>query len=137
MAMTIFSKWMLNFSHDPGNDLPRLYTKRLCQRGLRRSYRFTLCDGCQCGELAHGSRIDELLMLRIYVRFVTGVPIHDTTAGFKCYRRRVLETIDLDAIRFKGYAFQIEMKFTGSTSSVSRLRKSLSSLSTVSWVRAK
>ena len=47
-----------------------------------------------------------------YVRFVTGVPIHDTTAGFKCYKRRVLETIDLDAIRFKGYAFQIEMKFT-------------------------
>ena len=47
-----------------------------------------------------------------YVRLVTGVPIHDTTAGFKCYRRRVLETIDLDAIRFKGYAFQIEMKYT-------------------------
>ena len=40
------------------------------------------------------------------------VSIHDTTAGFKCYRRKVLETIDLDAIRFKGYAFQIEMKFT-------------------------
>jgi dolichol-phosphate mannosyltransferase len=47
-----------------------------------------------------------------YVRFVLGVDIHDTTAGFKCYRRQVLETIDLDAIRFKGYAFQIEMKFT-------------------------
>ena len=47
-----------------------------------------------------------------YVRFVTGMNIHDTTAGFKCYRRRVLETIDLDAIRFKGYAFQIEMKHT-------------------------
>ena len=47
-----------------------------------------------------------------YVRCVTGLPICDTTAGFKCYRRRVLETIDLDAIRFKGYAFQIELKFT-------------------------
>ena len=47
-----------------------------------------------------------------YVRFVLGVRINDTTAGFKCYRRQVLETIDLDAIRFKGYAFQIEMKFT-------------------------
>ncbi len=47
-----------------------------------------------------------------YVRFITGMKIHDTTAGFVCYRRRVLETIDLDAIRFKGYAFQIEMKFT-------------------------
>ena len=47
-----------------------------------------------------------------YVRIVTGLPIHDTTAGFKCYRRQVLEAIDLDHIRFKGYAFQIEMKFT-------------------------
>lgn len=47
-----------------------------------------------------------------YVRFVTGLDIADTTAGFKCYRRQVLETIDLDQIRFKGYAFQIEMKFT-------------------------
>ena len=47
-----------------------------------------------------------------YVRLITGLPIHDTTAGFKCYRREVLQTIDLDGIRFKGYAFQIEMKFT-------------------------
>ena len=47
-----------------------------------------------------------------YVRTVLGVKLHDTTAGFKCYRRQVLEAIDLDAIRFKGYAFQIEMKFT-------------------------
>ncbi len=47
-----------------------------------------------------------------YVRFVLGVDIHDTTAGFMCYRRHVLETIELDKIRFKGYAFQIEMKFT-------------------------
>lgn len=47
-----------------------------------------------------------------YVRFVTGMDIADTTAGFKCYTRKVLEAIDLDKIRFKGYAFQIEMKFT-------------------------
>ena len=47
-----------------------------------------------------------------YVRFVTGMDIHDTTAGFVCYRREVLETLELDKIRFKGYAFQIEMKFT-------------------------
>lgn len=47
-----------------------------------------------------------------YVRCVLGVPIHDTTAGFVCYRRQVLETIELDKIRFKGYAFQIEMKYT-------------------------
>ena len=48
----------------------------------------------------------------MYVRMVLGVGIHDTTAGFVCYRREVLETIELDKIRFKGYAFQIEMKFT-------------------------
>lgn len=47
-----------------------------------------------------------------YVRFVLGIPINDTTAGFVCYKRNVLETIELDNIRFKGYAFQIEMKFT-------------------------
>jgi dolichol-phosphate mannosyltransferase len=46
------------------------------------------------------------------VRFITGMDIYDTTAGFKCYRRQVLETIDLDRIKFRGYAFQIEMKFT-------------------------
>jgi len=47
-----------------------------------------------------------------YVRTVLGIGIHDTTAGFVCYRRKLLETIELDKIRFKGYAFQIEMKFT-------------------------
>lgn len=47
-----------------------------------------------------------------YVRFVTGLPVADTTAGFKCYRRHVLETIELEKVHFKGYAFQIEMKFT-------------------------
>ena len=47
-----------------------------------------------------------------YVRTVLGVKIHDTTAGFVCYKRHLLETIELDKIRFKGYAFQIEMKFT-------------------------
>lgn len=49
-----------------------------------------------------------------YVRFITGLKIHDTTAGFLCYRRQVLETIELDKIKFIGYAFQIEMKFTAS-----------------------
>ncbi len=47
-----------------------------------------------------------------YVRFITGLPISDTTAGFVCYKADVLRAIDLDNIRFKGYAFQIEMKFT-------------------------
>jgi dolichol-phosphate mannosyltransferase len=48
----------------------------------------------------------------VYVRFVTRMKIMDTTAGFKCYKRNVLETIKLDKIKLKGYAFQIEMKFT-------------------------
>jgi len=48
----------------------------------------------------------------VYVRFITRMKVMDTTAGFKCYARRVLETIDLDKVRFTGYAFQIEMKFT-------------------------
>ena len=47
-----------------------------------------------------------------YVKFVTGLPIHDSTAGYKCYRREVLENINFDMIQFVGYAFQIEMKFT-------------------------
>lgn len=46
-----------------------------------------------------------------YVRFITKIPVHDTTAGFVCYKRKVLETIQLDKIKFVGYAFQIEMKF--------------------------
>ena len=46
-----------------------------------------------------------------YVRFITRMPLHDSTAGYVCYRRRVLEAIELDKIEFKGYAFQIEMKF--------------------------
>jgi dolichol-phosphate mannosyltransferase len=48
----------------------------------------------------------------VYVRIITGMNIKDATAGFKCYKRKVLETIELDKIRFVGYAFQIEMKFT-------------------------
>ncbi len=47
----------------------------------------------------------------VYVRWITGMPFRDSTAGFKCYKRRVLEEIGLEKIRFKGYAFQIEMKF--------------------------
>jgi len=50
-----------------------------------------------------------------YVKIITGMKVHDATAGFVCYTRKVLETINLDKIRFKGYAFQIEMKFTAST----------------------
>ena len=98
-----------DFSHNP-QDLPRLYNA-CAEEG---------------GDVAIGSRyvsgvnvvnwpMSRVLMSYFaskYVRLITGVPIHDTTAGFKCYRREVLETIDLDNIKFKGYAFQIEMKFT-------------------------
>lgn len=98
-----------DFSHNP-NDLARLY------------------DACanMGADVAIGSRyitgvnvvnwpIGRVLMSYFaskYVRFVLGMKIADTTAGFKCYRREVLETIELDKIRFKGYAFQVEMKFT-------------------------
>ena len=97
-----------DFSHDP-NELLRLY------------------DACQDknNDLAIGSRytngvnivnwpMSRLLMSFFaskYVKFVTGLPVNDSTAGFICYRRSVLETINLDKIQFVGYAFQIEMKF--------------------------
>jgi len=57
------------------------------------------------------SRVLMSYMASIYVRIITGMKIHDTTAGFVCYKREVLERIDLDKIKFVGYAFQIEMKF--------------------------
>ena len=114
-------KWALNkdyqyifemdadFSHDP-NDLSRLL--KACKE-----------NG---GDLAIGSRyvkgvnivnwpMSRLLMSYFaskYVKAITGMPIHDSTAGFKCYKRKVLEKINLDKIEFVGYAFQIEMKFT-------------------------
>lgn len=98
-----------DFSHNP-KDLIRL---------------FDACDK-DGADLAIGSRyatgvnvvnwpMGRVLMsyyASVYVRFVTGMSIRDSTAGFKCYKRKVLETIQLDKIRFKGYAFQIEMKFT-------------------------
>jgi dolichol-phosphate mannosyltransferase len=97
-----------DFSHNP-DDLLRLY------------------DACanQGGGVAVGSRyvkggklenwpFDRILLsygASLYVRFITFMPVNDPTAGFVCYRREVLEAIDLDKIRFIGYAFQIEMKF--------------------------
>ena len=98
-----------DFSHNP-EDLSRLY------------------DACanKGGDVAIGSRyingvnvvnwpMGRVLMsyfASIYVRFITRMKIMDTTAGFKCYRAEVLKAIDLDKIKFMGYAFQIEMKFT-------------------------
>ena len=98
-----------DFSHDP-NDLSRLL--KACKE-----------NG---GDVAIGSRyvkgvnivnwpMSRLLMSYFaskYVKAITGMPIHDSTAGFKCYKRKVLEKINLNKIEFVGYAFQIEMKFT-------------------------
>lgn len=97
-----------DFSHNP-DDLIKLY------------------DACDEGgaDLAIGSRyasgvnvvnwpMGRVMMsyyASVYVRWITGMPFHDSTAGFKCYKAEVLKTINLDTVRFKGYAFQIEMKF--------------------------
>jgi len=97
-----------DFSHNP-NDLEKLY------------------DACHFGgaDLAIGSRyvtgvnvvnwpLSRVLMsyfASVYVQFITGMKIHDATAGFICYKREVLEKINLDKIKFVGYAFQIEMKY--------------------------
>ena len=97
-----------DFSHNP-KDLIRLYNA--CAK-----------DGA---DLSIGSRYSQGVNVvnwpmkrvllsyfaSIYVKSVTGLPIHDSTAGFVCYKRKVLETIKLDKIKFVGYAFQIEMKF--------------------------
>lgn len=98
-----------DFSHDP-KDLPRLYNA-CSKEGFDLAIGSRYVSGVNVVNWPMG-RVLMSYYASKYVRLVTGVPIHDTTAGFKCYRRKVLETIDLDAIRFKGYAFQIEMKFT-------------------------
>lgn len=98
-----------DFSHDP-KDLPRLYNACAAE-GYDMAIGSRYVSGVNVVNWPMG-RVLMSYYASKYVRTVTGVPIHDTTAGFKCYRRKVLETIDLDAIRFKGYAFQIEMKFT-------------------------
>ncbi len=98
-----------DFSHDPA-DVPRLYAA-CAEEGADVAVGSRYVSGVNVVNWPMG-RVLMSYYASKYVRFVTGLPIHDTTAGFKCYRRRVLETIDLDAIRFKGYAFQIEMKFT-------------------------
>ena len=98
-----------DFSHDP-NDLPRLYSA--CHD---EGYDVAIGSRYVSGVNVVNWPIGRVLMSYFaskYVRFVTGFSVHDTTAGFKCYRRCVLESIPLDQVRFKGYGFQIEMKFT-------------------------
>ena len=98
-----------DFSHNPA-DLPRLY-KAGAEEGADVSIGSRYVSGVNVVNWPMG-RVLMSYFASKYVRLITGLPIHDTTAGFKCYRREVLQTIDLDGIRFKGYAFQIEMKFT-------------------------
>lgn len=98
-----------DFSHAP-KDLPRLYNA-CAKEGYDVSVGSRYVSGVNVVNWPMG-RVLMSYYASKYVRMVTGVPLHDTTAGFVCYRRKVLETINLDAIRFKGYAFQIEMKFT-------------------------
>lgn len=97
-----------DFSHDP-RDLNRLYLA-CAENG------YDLAVGSR---YSSGVNVVNWPMRRVllsyfaskYVRFITGIPIHDTTAGFVCYRKEVLKKIPLDKIKFVGYAFQIEMKF--------------------------
>ena len=98
-----------DFSHNP-DDLPRLY-HACADEGFDVAVGSRYVSGVNVVNWPMGRVLMSYYASR-YVQFVTGIPVRDTTAGFKCYRRRVLETVDLDAIRFKGYAFQIEMKFT-------------------------
>ena len=98
-----------DFSHNP-NDLPRLY-QACSEQGGDVSIGSRYISGVNVVNWPMG-RVLMSYFASKYVRFITGIPVHDTTAGFVCYRRQVLEMIDLDHIRFKGYAFQIEMKFT-------------------------
>lgn len=97
------------FSHDPA-DLPRLYAA--CHdEGYDLAIGSRYVSGVNVVNWPMG-RVLMSYFASKYVRFVTGFSVHDTTAGFKCYRRRVLASIPLDEVRFKGYGFQIEMKYT-------------------------
>ena len=113
-------KWALNlhyqyifemdadFSHNP-NDLIRL--KQACVEGADVAIGSRYVKGVNVVNWPM-SRVLMSYFASAYVRLITRIEIQDATAGFKCYRRKVLETIDLDKIKFIGYAFQIEMKFT-------------------------
>jgi len=98
-----------DFSHNP-KDLPRLLAA--CEKdGADLSVGSRYATGVNVVNWPMG-RVLMSYCASMYVRFITRMNIQDTTAGFVCYRREVLETINLDKIHFVGYAFQIEMKFT-------------------------
>jgi len=98
-----------DFSHNP-DDLIRLYNA-LAKEGFDVSIGSRYIKGVNVVNWPMG-RILMSYFASMYVRIVTGIPVRDTTAGFVCWSREVLENIDLDKIKFIGYAFQIEMKFT-------------------------
>jgi len=96
-----------DFSHNP-NDLIKLL--EVCENGADLAIGSRYCKG---GKI-HNWPLGRILMsyfASVYVRLILWLPIKDTTAGFKCYRNHVLKTIELNEIKFKGYAFQIEMKY--------------------------
>lgn len=98
-----------DFSHNP-DDLSRLY--EACSRdGADLSIGSRYCKGISVVNWPIG-RVIMSYYASVYVRTVLGMKVYDTTAGFKCYKRKVLETIDLDQVRMKGYGFQIEMKYS-------------------------
>lgn len=96
-----------DFSHAPA-DLPKL--RQACKDGADVAVGSRYLTGVNVVNWPMG-RVLMSYYASVYVRTVTRMPVHDATAGFVCYRRRVLEALPLDKIRFKGYAFQIEMKF--------------------------
>lgn len=97
-----------DFSHNP-DDLVRLYDMAAAGSDVVVGSRYV------CGVNVVNWPMSRLLMsyfASVYVRVVTRMPVRDATAGFVCYSRRALETLDLDAVRMKGYGFQIEMKYS-------------------------
>ena len=98
-----------DFSHDP-DDLPRLY-EACAKDGADMSIGSRYCHGISVINWPIG-RIIMSYYASVYVRTMLGIKIFDSTAGFVCYSRRVLETIDLDRVKMKGYGFQIEMKYS-------------------------
>lgn len=97
-----------DFSHNP-DDLTRL--RKTCVDGADMSIGSRYIKGVNVVNWPM-SRVLMSYFASVYVRFITGIDIQDSTAGFVCYKRRVLETIELQKIKFVGYAFQIEMKYT-------------------------
>lgn len=96
-----------DFSHDP-SDLPRLL--EACEKGADVAVGSRYTKGGRVSNWPIG-RILMSYFASVYVRMILWISVKDTTAGFKCYRRKVLEAIELDHVRFMGYAFQIEMKY--------------------------